>query len=187
MEAPYATYCSKYCSGFDHWQPVQSNPKLPQVLVTFSETHPPPLSTSGLSDPALWTLDALFLLPKVRLKYYKKLYSRLLKSTSPGRSDHRLLLGALEKLDGLLETLENREGIQVGASQSIPQKPPEVKVIVGESDSFPSQPPRSNNVEIVDGSRPSSDVEATLSSGSSSARGSSFSGGQVPGISFSPY
>lgn len=27
----------------------------------------------------LWTLDGLFLLPYARLKYYKKLYSRLLK------------------------------------------------------------------------------------------------------------
>lgn len=67
------------------------------------------------SGNAVWTLDDLFLLPKERLLYYRKLYSRLLKSTTPGRSDHRLLTGALEKLDGLLSTLDEKAGIHVGA------------------------------------------------------------------------
>ena len=48
------------------------------------------------------TLDALFLLPFERLRYYKKLYAKLLRSTQPGRSDHRLLIGANDKLDHLL-------------------------------------------------------------------------------------
>lgn len=56
----------------------------------------------------MWTLDGLFLLPHGRLKYYRKLYGRLLKSTAPGRSDHRLLLGAMEKLERLLATVEER-------------------------------------------------------------------------------
>lgn len=93
-----------------------NNARLPKVLATFSAASPPPPSAvpppeSG--EPPLWTLDALFLLPKGRLKYYKKLYSRLLKSTTPGRSDHRLLIGALDKLDRLMATLEARGDIQV--------------------------------------------------------------------------
>lgn len=74
-------------------------------------------------DPPIWNLDALFLLPKGRLRYYRKLYSRLLKSTTPGRSDHKLLLGALDKLDILMSTLESRSTIQVGLSD-FPQKSP---------------------------------------------------------------
>ena len=61
-------------------------------------------------------MDALFLLPKGRLKYYRKLYNRLLKGTVAGRSDHRLLVAALEKLDALLTTLESRQSIKVGGS-----------------------------------------------------------------------
>ncbi|KAF9229387.1 hypothetical protein BS17DRAFT_689291 [Gyrodon lividus] len=122
LERPYTTYANKYCAGFDHWEPVKSNPKLGGVLETFSAFNPPPstvVQASQLRDPSLWTLDALFLLPKGRLQYYRKLYSRLLKSTTPGRSDHRLLTGALEKLDGLLTTLDNRAHIRVGESDPL--------------------------------------------------------------------
>ncbi len=90
-----------------------SNTRLPSIIAAFSTALPPPTSLiTSPDDPPLWTLDALFLLPKLRLKYYKKLYSRLLKSTVPGRSDHRLLVGALDKLDGLLDTLEQRAQIR---------------------------------------------------------------------------
>jgi hypothetical protein len=95
-----------------------SNTRLPKVLASFSAVTPPPLSAvppPESSEPPVWTLDALFLLPKGRLKYYRKLYSRLLKSTTPGRSDHKLLVVALDKLDKLMETLEVREDIQVGS------------------------------------------------------------------------
>lgn len=54
-------------------------------------------------------------MPATRLKYYKKLYARLLKSTQPGRSDHKLLLGANERLGRLLSTVEERASIRVGA------------------------------------------------------------------------
>lgn len=64
--------------------------------------------------------DSLFLLPKGRLKYYKKLYGRLLKSTAPGRSDHKLLVGAVDKLDALLDTIEHRETVRVGGSDDPP-------------------------------------------------------------------
>ncbi|KAG6845765.1 hypothetical protein H0H87_003819 [Tephrocybe sp. NHM501043] len=116
LRTPYSTYCAKYRCGFDSWEPIQSNPKLPTILATFSASNPPPLSAtaSNASDPPVWTLDDLFLLPKARVKYYKKLYNRLLKSTAPGKSDHKLLLGALESLDQLLNTLDSRSSVTVG-------------------------------------------------------------------------
>jgi hypothetical protein len=89
---------------------VQSNPKLAQVLIDLSETIPTPPNV----DPPVWTMDALFLLPRTRLKYYKKLYARLLKSTSPGRSDHKMLLSATETLDSLFAKVESRLDIMVG-------------------------------------------------------------------------
>lgn len=36
-----------------------------------------------------------------------------MKTTAPGKSDHKLLVRALEKLDKLLDTLENRSTIRV--------------------------------------------------------------------------
>ncbi|KAG9314441.1 hypothetical protein JVU11DRAFT_5238, partial [Chiua virens] len=125
LEQPYVTYADKYCIGFDEWEPVKSNTKLPAILQTFSASNPPPSNLSEpahLIDPSLWTLDALFLLPKARLHYYRKLYSRLLRSMTPGRSDHRLLTGALEKLDGLLTTLDERANASVASPP--PQIPP---------------------------------------------------------------
>ncbi|KAF8560439.1 hypothetical protein OG21DRAFT_1452553 [Imleria badia] len=117
LEQPYTTYADRYCIGFDDWEPVKSNSKLPTVLQAFSSSNPPlsalPQPTRSL-NPSIWTLDALFVLPKGRLQYYRKLYSKLLKSMTPGRSDHRLLTGALVKLDGLLATLDDRANTIVG-------------------------------------------------------------------------
>ncbi|EJU01895.1 hypothetical protein DACRYDRAFT_22333 [Dacryopinax primogenitus] len=110
LEDPYERYCSSYLAGFDHWPLVQQNNKLPRMLAEVSAATPPGQSSGSPVDgePDVWSLDSLFLLPRGRLKYYKRLYSRLLKSTQPGRSDHRLLVVAVEKLDGLLETVAAR-------------------------------------------------------------------------------
>ena len=50
-----------------------------------------------------------------RLKYFKKLYGRLLKGTQPGRNDYKLLVGAGEKLDRLLAILDTRANIKAGS------------------------------------------------------------------------
>ncbi|KIL70740.1 hypothetical protein M378DRAFT_155677 [Amanita muscaria Koide BX008] len=149
LDAPYTNYCNKYCCGFDDWEPVRSNRKLPDVLASFSASTPP---TS--SEQSIWTLDALFLLPKARLKYYRKLYNRLLKGTVAGRSDHRLLLGALEKLDALLGVLEYRQSVKVGLlKDDIPPTVPELEDDVVDMKtqrvSDPAQNPPDPNAKFI--------------------------------------
>ena len=101
-----------FVSGFDDWEPVQSNKRLPGVLEAFSQANPPPHSP-------LWTLDALFSLPQARIKYYLKLYGRLLKNSTPGKATDKKLIEAVAKLEDLLSVLEDRKGVQLpGPSQT---------------------------------------------------------------------
>ncbi|KAK0465075.1 uncharacterized protein EV420DRAFT_1512742 [Desarmillaria tabescens] len=181
LEAPYTNYSYKYCCGFDDWDLVSSNTRLPSIIAAFSTALPPPTSLiTSPDDPPLWTLDALFLLPKLRLKYYKKLYSRLLKSTVPGRSDHRLLVGALDKLDTLLDTLEQRAQIRVTSMQSPSNEPP---MLQGEDEVvFDLRTQRESAAQSSALSAPiQSDADATPNSSSSSARGSSVLGERLSG------
>jgi hypothetical protein len=66
-----------------------------------------------------WSLDALFILPFTRLRYYRKLYARLLRSTKEGRSDHRLLVVANQRLDGLVSQTEARLELDVSEEDSM--------------------------------------------------------------------
>jgi hypothetical protein len=122
----------KYCSGFDNWEPVQSNPKLGPVLIQFSSTNP------ATSNSGIWTLDSLFLLPKTRLKYYLKLYNRLLKNT-----DNPLLVDAVNTLNDLMDILEERNSIKVGdAKSTASSKPVETEdEVVIDMRNPPSGPP----------------------------------------------
>ncbi len=120
-----------------------------------SSTNPAP------SNAGVWTLDALFLLPKLRLKYYLKLYNRLLKNT-----DNRLLVSAVEILNDLLDNVESRSLIKVGGQDS--ENPAHVPVetedeVVIDMRNQPSSPPipavkvlRSNEFEVKTGSETSS-------------------------------
>jgi hypothetical protein len=119
--------------GFDYWSPITSNSRLLSVLATFSAIQPPPLpagSDPHPAEPPLWTLDTLFMLPRQRLKYYRKLYGRLLKSTTEGRSDHRLLLGAVDRLDYLMQTLDERASIDVASVAPPPPVDMEDEVVM---------------------------------------------------------
>ena len=152
LEPPYATYCNKYISGFDTWEPVVGNAKLPTTLAAFSALNPPQSSQANSSELPLWTLDGLFLLPHGRLKYYRKLYGRLLKSTAPGRSDHKLLVGAMEKLERLLATVEGRFNVKL---QSTPPVETMDEVVVNMRDVPPQNSPQESGVRdtlLSDGS-----------------------------------
>lgn len=145
LEPPYTKYCTNYCTGYDFWGPVQSNERLKTTLAMFSSSNPPLLSAEQEhpAHPPIWTLDELFLLPKHRLRYYRKLYSRLLKSTTPGRSDHRVLTNALEKLDNLLTTLDERATMRVGGlEQPIMETEDEVVIdLRSRASTLPLAPP----------------------------------------------
>lgn len=93
-------------AGFDTWEPVQCNSRLHSVLETFSASVPPPSN-----GPGRWTLDALFALPRSRIKYYQKLYGRLLKSSPPGKSTDKLLVEAVGKLEQLMRLADERSTI----------------------------------------------------------------------------
>ncbi|KAG9001080.1 hypothetical protein FRB93_012460 [Tulasnella sp. JGI-2019a] len=135
LEAPYSRYCNSFTAGFDSWDRVQSNPALQPLLDEVTNAHPP---TPADGVPLTWTLDSLFILPRLRLKYYKKLYARLLKSTQPGRSDHRLLVSANEKLDGLILVINDRLNYRVGESEP---SQIDTQVTVDNDPGLPSPPP----------------------------------------------
>ncbi|PCH33767.1 hypothetical protein WOLCODRAFT_86998 [Wolfiporia cocos MD-104 SS10] len=172
LEEPYAAYCANFLVGFDTWTPVEANDGVRTKLAIFSASNPPPLPPSSPahpSEPLLWTLDSLFLLPKDRLKYYRKLYTRLLKSSVPGRSDHKLLSGALEKLETLITTLERRMDERVGANDPPPPSPspaspespesPEDEVVID----MPDSTTPGDRASTATMSNPIADLERRLS------------------------
>ena len=119
LYAPYKQYCSVYCTHLDTWAPIVENRELPPILAQASRDIP--RSTTGDANGApAWTLDALFALPIARLRFYKKLYARLLRSTQPGRSDHDLLMNANERLDTLLDLAQQRGSVTSGAQKAAP-------------------------------------------------------------------
>ncbi|KAJ9120690.1 hypothetical protein QFC22_002621 [Naganishia vaughanmartiniae] len=99
---PYTRYASIYLAGYDHFPSAADNQKLPGILGAISRALPPfpPMES--------WTLDALFRLPYIRLRYYRRLYGKLLASATEGRSDYNLLKVAGEKLNTVINTVEER-------------------------------------------------------------------------------
>lgn len=142
---------------------MRNNTRLPDVLAAFSANLPPPTASPDDPNSQIWTLDELFLLPMRRLKYFKKLYGRLLKGTQPGRSNHKLLADAAEKLDKLLATLDGRATILAGSlSPTAPEAEDEVVVDL-------------RSPTEVSKMRELPPIETTTGSETSSARGSSLS------------
>ena len=113
LEPAYSKYCSTFMTGFDSYPPILRNTLLPNILSDISSISPPtpPLET--------WSLDALFVLPYARIRYYRKLYARLLRSTREGRSDHKLLIIANQRLDALVDEVESRLDYDVGEDEPV--------------------------------------------------------------------
>ncbi|KAH9858197.1 hypothetical protein C2E23DRAFT_170700 [Lenzites betulinus] len=177
LDGPYTNYAAKFRSGFDYWEPVQSNARVRTILAMFSSTNPPPLPASSPAHPAeppIWTLDELFILPRGRIKYYKKLYGRLLKSTTPGRSDHRLLSGALDKLDKLLATIDSRGQLRVGGDDPAPVAPPietEDEVVIDMRTRQSTLVPQPREPSTISASPSQRASDSTRASGSLSSSG----------------
>ncbi|GAA5908151.1 hypothetical protein JCM6882_005956 [Rhodosporidiobolus microsporus] len=111
LEPAYSRYATTLQLDFDRFLPVQSNPNLAPILaqLPYPVSLPPPQT----GDEGVVTLDALFALPVHRVKYYQKLYAKLLRSTQEGRSDHALLVAANEKLERLERGMEASKGRSV--------------------------------------------------------------------------
>ncbi|KAH8120387.1 hypothetical protein DFH11DRAFT_59126 [Phellopilus nigrolimitatus] len=181
LDSPYTNYCSTYLSGFDTWEPVQSNQRLPTVLETFSASNPPP------NDSPCWTLDDLFSLPRARIKYYQKLYGRLLKSSAPGKSTDKKLIGAVGRLEKLLTILDERSIVSLPNSSQVIESTDEIVIDTRESNEETLKPrvehdgePRS--VKAIERTRSEETVRHqeerdVRTSVESSARGSSLSSG----------
>lgn len=145
---------------------MQQNQRLPSVLETFSSSIPPP--TSG---PPIWSLDALFALPRARIRYYQKLYNRLAKS-SQGKNAEKLQ-DAVQKLGGMLTAMDERSNIALPG----PSKKHESIVDGGDEvvmDTRGNGPSDENNGSEETVKHPNE--EQARGSSESSARGSSSSG-----------
>jgi hypothetical protein len=103
-----------FLTGFDTYPAVARNTILPVILDEISVSLPPP------APLARWSLDALFILPYQRLRYYRKLYARLLRNTKEGRSDHRMLVSANQRLDVLVSDAEARLEFDVNDEDQVP-------------------------------------------------------------------
>ena len=114
MEQPYSAYCAQFMTGFNEWPPAQMNTKLGPALATLSDAMTPPRAVADADGNAIadvWTLDALFLLPRDRLRYYRKLYNRLLKNADS--SNDQTLRKAVDTLDMLMRTIDSRLNVSL--------------------------------------------------------------------------
>lgn len=113
IEPAYSRYGSTLLLDFDSYPAVQSNPKLAPILASLPWPGTlPSYDQYDLTSPQV-SLDRLFELPVHRIRYYKKLYAKLLRSTQEGRSDHALLVSANEKLAKLEKLAEEGKGRSV--------------------------------------------------------------------------
>ncbi|KAJ2962037.1 hypothetical protein NQZ79_g2800 [Umbelopsis isabellina] len=91
MEAPYANYSRSFINNLNDRQDIVGRPALKTVLQALSTQHSYEI-----------TMESLINAPIQRLLYYKILYSRLLETTEPGRSDHQLLAQANKRIDTIM-------------------------------------------------------------------------------------
>lgn len=138
LATPYGKYVNGW-SGAGGWtrDPVtKSNPSLQPILDGLpwptSVPEPPielfPGAPNSSDDTATFdpqgdphaSLTTFFALPYARLGYYKRLYGKLLKSTAPGRTDHRILSGAQEKISQLLDEGQARWSVWVDGVEPLP-------------------------------------------------------------------
>jgi len=91
MEAPYANYSRSFISNLNDRQDIVRRPAVKAALYALSVQHSYEI-----------TMESLVNAPIQRMLYYKILYSRLLETTEPGRSDHQLLTQANQRIDTIM-------------------------------------------------------------------------------------
>jgi hypothetical protein len=107
LTAPYERYAAIYLSNFNTYPAIVNNEKLDDILAKVSTTlRPvPPLDR--------WTIDTFFLLPYARLRYYRRLYQRLLDVGIEGRNDQPMLQDARNTLDRIISSVRERLDMDV--------------------------------------------------------------------------
>ncbi|CAG8728497.1 2477_t:CDS:2, partial [Acaulospora morrowiae] len=119
MEGPYTKYCLKFQQGVDSLPEVERNIALQQALSDISAEMNIPVS-----------LDFFIDMPMKRIHYYKKLYSRMLNITEPGRSDNSVLSTVNNRIDALID-------LEKQARSSIPSEETRVLTDISARNSSP--------------------------------------------------
>lgn len=94
-------------TSFNTYPAIVNNEKLAEILAKVSTTlRPvPPLDR--------WTIDTFFLLPYARLRYYRRLYQKLLDSGTEVGNDQRTLQDARDTLDRIISSVRERLDMDV--------------------------------------------------------------------------
>ncbi|CAG8505774.1 983_t:CDS:2 [Acaulospora colombiana] len=98
MEGSYTDYCLEFQQVIGILPEIEGHVALQQALSDISAEINLPVSLGFFTE-----------MPMKRIRYYKRLYSRMLNLTEPGCSDHEILLTANNRIDALIE-LGKRSG-----------------------------------------------------------------------------
>lgn len=159
LQDPYANYAAVYMTGFNTYPAVLANRALPATLASVSQELP------KSAEQHAWTLDDFFELPLQRLRFYKKLYQRLLRSTQSGRSDHRLLVRANEKLEALVQKAQARQQVHVGQAAKSASAATAPTPAMAPSPVMPTRPPPPQPAATAPGAAPASQPAPTPAAG----------------------
>ncbi|BGP16734.1 hypothetical protein JCM10213v2_004736 [Rhodosporidiobolus nylandii] len=190
LEPAYTRYATTLQLDFDSYSAVQSNPNLAPILSSLSYPLTLPRPPAGHEQV---TMDRLFELPVHRVRYYQKLYAKLLRSTpdGKGKTEHALLLSANQKLarieqlceEGLRRSVlapEEREEVQPEPSER--REPPKLEVDLGLANG--SRPAadelRSSDMSAREDSPTSSSYRSSGATGNSTANTSAATGTGSP-------
>ncbi|KAI7875136.1 hypothetical protein K492DRAFT_240441 [Lichtheimia hyalospora FSU 10163] len=92
MHVPYTSFCENFAAESDIC--TKTEPALERRLKEIS-----------MRTNRQVSLSSLFSAPMEQLRYYKALYTRFLESAQPGRSDHKLLIKTIQRIDTTLEAM----------------------------------------------------------------------------------
>ncbi|OBZ86929.1 hypothetical protein A0J61_05017, partial [Choanephora cucurbitarum] len=115
LEVPYTNYSRSYIPNLGQRQDIAENKEIQSVLQE--------LSSSASYD---LTLESLFNAPIQQLKYYKELYNRLKEGTSPDRTDYRVLMRAIEKINTVMKMVRTADQLPFSQADKYQQQDKEL-------------------------------------------------------------